>query len=149
MTKHTYKAGAVQEGRLDRAIFEIETDGDQETGKREFLGLPVRLRGEYIFDIVTALQRAYQQGREDRGAELHQLPGDGDRLTDQLRAHLLGALEGWGPGWTDPAQPDFATWYIGLTGADHPNGELRWEVSETHHLPGRRFRTRLVIEEIK
>ena len=148
MTKHTYKAGAVQEGRLDRTIFEIETgDGDQETGKREFLGLPVRLRGEYIFAIVKALQKAYQRGREDREAEPHQLPGDGSWQIEALRNLLLGAMESEGRGLTRPSGPDKKQLFVERTGSDLLNGELRFNLSPEWRQPGVRARVRLVIEE--
>lgn len=49
---------------LGRVVVEI--DGEE---RREVLHLPGHPRAEFSFDIVAALQRAYEQGREDRGAE--------------------------------------------------------------------------------
>lgn len=146
----TYKLGAVQPGRIDRTVVEIDLDdSDQEKDSREFLSLPRHLRHEFAFDIVHALQKAYQQGREDRGAELHQLPGDGSWIIDCLRARLLGVLEEWGPGNTDPAGPQMNEYRVTLVRADEANGELTWEIGPRYGDPVRTVRMRLVIEEIR
>jgi hypothetical protein len=68
--RRKYKLMSMPEGRIDQAIVEIVTEEGQPERSREFAGFMPGTRHETQFDMVEALNRAYQQGREDRAAEI-------------------------------------------------------------------------------
>lgn len=72
MPQRQYKLTSPKRGRKDRTIAEFLTEGSGPLAtvrRTEFLSLPAGTPHEALYDITTALQRAYEAGREDRAAE--------------------------------------------------------------------------------
>lgn len=67
--KRTYKLDTSHPGK-DHVIVEIDLDDDgRETGSQPFLSLYPGTVSETQFDVVIALQRVYQKGRDDYARE--------------------------------------------------------------------------------
>lgn len=65
-----YKLASPQRGRKDDAVIEFVTAGDGSKYDAPIMALMPGTPSETKADIVHALQRAYQAGREDRSEEL-------------------------------------------------------------------------------
>lgn len=135
-----------QAGRRDQSVLEFFRGLEQQ--RREVLALPRDMPGEVVMDILEAIRRAYQNGRDDRTAEFIPTGRPADDLRSAVHAEALDAIASWGPGYIDQGDAD-CQYYLGLEGRDEANGTLTVTISRGHHgeVLGR-YRLLLLAEEV-
>lgn len=127
--------------RKDRALRERTEDDN-----REFLSLPKGLPDEVYSDVLDAVKRAYETGREDRGSELLS-HGDPDVLRTLVAAEALGAIREWAPGWTKPVG-GVQQYRINVEGASEHYGTLTVGIGTDRYEMLKHYRVRVLVEEV-
>ncbi len=126
-----------------------ECRSDAENGQA-ILAVPADTPGEVQMDVLTAVRRAYQAGREDRSAEL--IPGSEpiDFLRALVREEAISSIAEWGTGWTDPVDGNRPRQhYITLEDIDGASHVISVAVGEVHYDPPlKRFRIQVLVEEV-
>lgn len=147
MTTRRYRIAKQPPGTLDTVIDEvvIEQDGEHATA---FVALHPPASHTNAIHVTEQLGAAYENGRDDREAELLQPPGDA--VIDGVRGRLLDAMCEWGRGQTDVEAPgqEPQSYYLIPVNSDQVNGELYYDIREERYGTGRKLRVRLLIEEL-
>lgn len=145
--KRTYIWHRRQPREKELVLFEVRSD--EENGQ-EFLGVPVGTPGEVQTDILEAVRRAYTHGREDKAAELIPLGQPADFLRALVRDEAIGAISGWATGYTNPIEDHTPRqYYITLEDTDDANHTLMLAIGAERYDMTRRFRVRVLVEEIE
>lgn len=141
-----YTWAARRDGLREDILVETATGQDGQERETEILGIPRATPPEVRFDVLDVVRNAYRDGREDRGSEL--LPhGSPDVLRTVVHDQALGAMQEWTPGPTDVI--DGAEQYrIWLEKADEHYGTLLMAIGHERYQPLKRFRLRLLVEEV-
>lgn len=134
----------------DKCLVLDECRSDEEDGQA-ILAVPVGTSGEVQMEILAAIRRAYDLGRGDRSAEL--LPdrnAPADFVRDIVRDEAIGAISEWGAGWTAPVDGQSPRQhYITLENIDETSNTLDLAIGEQRYDMSRRFRVRVLIEDIE
>lgn len=145
MTTRRYQIARQPPGTLDTVINEVITEPDGEHAT-VFLALHAPASHTNAIHVAGQLGVAYENGRDDREAELLQPPCDA--VTDAVRLRLLDSMLEWGRGQTDTEGAEPERFYLVPTHSDRVNGELYYEIREERYGHGRKVRIRLLIEEV-
>lgn len=148
MSRRRYIVNAPSNVRKDRVIAELVPDGKGGEQRTEILGLPKDLPPEYWADILSALRRAYEAGREERSAELIPDEKPSDLLRRTVLYSAVGAISGWATGWTEP-EGDDGQYYISQEDGEEGDNELVLGIVGQRYDVVKRFRVRVLAEEIE
>lgn len=132
-------------GQRGRAVLEMKTRPDGSEEAVAILHLPEGTPSETMGDVLEALRRAHQAGREERSAEL--IPDPGDMLRDAIQSHATAALTEWLPRITEPLG-DYRNYRIEQVAADEANRTIDVTMGIDEHDPYEMFRIRVLVEEI-
>lgn len=149
MTRRKYIYESPKPGRKDRAV--LEYAGELDGRERAILALPRDTPPEITMEILEAIRRAYEAGREDRASELIPASDHGDQLRRIVHAEALGAVDQWGPGYTDAeVHDDGDQYYLALESRDEANGVLVMGIRDERHGGDlERYRVSVLVERIE
>lgn len=142
-----YILEAEKRGRKDRAVLEVRSGDAAGTHDQAVLSLPRKLPGELHADVLDALRRAYEAGREDRSAEL--IPGGPreDLLRSMIAHAAMDVLREQLGGWLPSA--GLVQRRIALGRYDEANRVLEAAIGTEHTFPLGTYEVRVLIEEKK
>lgn len=115
------------------------------------VALPKGLPPEVYADVLTAVQRAYEDGRADRAGELlpaSQPPSVTRNLVlRQALEAMRASMPGWLPtGWLPPADR-VVQYRIEVGAGDMARGACEAVIGTEHAFPLRSYRLQLLVEE--
>lgn len=133
--ERTFILARARRGVRDRTVL---------AGGSAFLALPGEVPPGVHADVLDAIRRAYQAGRDDRSAELIP-PGFPDILRAMMLGRALGAIREWMPGWL----PGDGLTQHRITLDDEDDNDLTMSIGTQWTFPLRRFRLRVLIEQLE
>lgn len=148
--RRDYILRSPEPGIRGRTIMHVTSDGGRESGTA-VLWLPDGTSPETMGEVLDALRKAREEGREERAAEL--IPGDipADRQRRLVREAALSAIAEWGPGWTDSSGElaDDGQYRINLVNSDEASHTIDLTVGKGRYDEAGRYRVRVLVEEIE
>lgn len=146
--KRTYILLSPEPGMKGRTIGRYSSENGEHV--IAVLHLPDGTPSETMGEVLDALRRAREEGREERSAELIPLGQPADYLRSIVRDEAIGAISEWGTGWTSPIDDqEPRQHYITLEDTDDANHALVLAIGAERYNMTRRFRVSVLVEEIE